>query len=217
MNISRILTSGGLIALGAAGALAVSTFTSSAPADASAPSASPVSFSTGGLAAGEIDSVHSGVVFRIMHIGAAPFRGMFSDVEGTLVVDPKNPGDTEVDVTINIDSVWTGSNGRDEHLRSADYFNARQFPTSTFKATGGKASGDDSVTVDGELTLLGKTLPVSATITRTGEGQARGNRILGYEATMSFKRSDFGMTTSIDNGGLGDQVDLIIFIETAAE
>ncbi|OAB61656.1 hypothetical protein AY599_02860 [Leptolyngbya valderiana BDU 20041] len=216
MHLSKILASVGLVGVGAGGAMGVSLFLNSPAPSTPVASIAPASYEA--MAAnGEIDSVHSGVVFRIMHVGASPFHGMFPGVEGTMVVDPENVGESMIDVTIDVSRVWTGNNSRDEHLRSADYFNVRQFPTSTFKASGGKANGDGSVTVDGELTLLGKTLPVSAIVRKTGEGDFRTQRRIGYEATMSFERSDFGMTTSIDNGGLGDTVDLTIFVEATKQ
>ena len=214
MQIRKILASTGLVALGAAGATGVAVLSQAQPAAPQQATVTPASFAAS-VAAGEIDSVHSGVVFRIMHGGSSPFHGIFPGIEGTLDLDPSNPGSASIDVTIDVTRVLTGNNSRDEHLRSADYFNVRQFPTSTFKASGGKANSDGSITVDGELTLLGKTLPVSATITKTGEGEFRNQRYAGYEATMSFDRSDFGMMTAIDNGGLGDNVELTVYVKAA--
>jgi polyisoprenoid-binding protein YceI len=212
MKIRTYLAAGGLFAVGAVGV--AGAFAPSGSAGAPGPAVVPVAMAGEASAANyEIDGVHSGVVFRIMHAGAAPFHGMFSDISGTMAIDPRNPQATAIDVTIDTSSVMTGNNGRDEHLRSADFFNARQFPTSTFKATGAKSAGDGAMTVDGELTLLGKTLPVTATLTRTGEGSFRNQQRVGYEAKLSIKRSTFGMTHSIDSGMLGDQVDLTIFIE----
>lgn len=212
MKIRTYLAAGGLFAAGAAVAFGASGLLASAPAPS--PAITPVGVAAeAALANYEIDGVHSGVVFRIMHVGAAPFHGLIPNISGTMAIDPQNPQATAIDVSIETASVLTGNNGRDEHLRSADFFNARQFPTSTFKATGAKSAGDGNLAVDGELTLLGKTLPVSATLTKTGEGTFRNQKRVGYEAKMSFKRSNFGMNHSIDSGALGDNVDLTIFIE----
>lgn len=226
MKLSTILISSGLVVMGAAGALGVSALAGSVPVGSAATDApsharanpstfTPVAYVAESATAKsyQVDGVHSGVVFRIMHAGAAPFHGMFPTLAGTMTVDPQNPQATTIDVSIDTTKIATGNNSRDDHLRSADFFNARQFPTSTFKATGAKAAGDGSMTVEGQLTLLGKTLPVSATITPTGEGEFRGSKRAGFEAKLSFKRSDFGMTMYVEEGVLGDQVDLTVFIE----
>ncbi|GIW74602.1 MAG: hypothetical protein KatS3mg103_1124 [Phycisphaerales bacterium] len=154
----------------------------------------------------EIDGVHSGVVFRIMHAGAAPFYGLIPGLSGSLTFDPQNPEATSVDVRIETANIMTGNGSRDDHLRSADFFNVRQFPTSTYTATGAKALEGGAFELDGRLTLLGKTLPVKATITPTGKGTFRNQPRAGFEATMRFNRSDFGMTTYVQEGTLGDEV-----------
>ena len=220
MTVSKLLSAGSLIAVGAAGALGVAALTNSAPTPATlttieTPAYTPVSYVAESATAKsyQIDGVHSGVVFRIMHAGAAPFYGMFPGISGTMSVDPENPAALSIDVSIDTSKVSTGNNNRDDHLRSADFFNARQFPNSTFKATGAKASGDGSMTVEGDLTLLGKTQKVTATITPTGEGSFRNSKRAGFEAKLSFKRSDFGMTMYVQEGTLGDEVSLTVFIE----
>lgn len=217
MKITKVLSASGLVIAGAAGAVGVSALMQHTPAPVTSaePVMTPVAFVTESQNAKsyQIDGVHSGVVFRIMHAGAAPFHGMFHGPSGTMTIDPSNPAATSIDVTFETSNVATGNNGRDNHLRGPDFFNAEQFPTCTFKATGAKAAANGAMTVDGELTLLGKTLPVTATITPTGEGEFRGSTRAGFEATLSFERSDFGMTKYIAEGTLGDEVQLTVFIE----
>ena len=222
MKISTILSASGLVVAGAAGALGVSALVQSTPAPTTmaGPSITPVAYvaesgssELGSATTYKIDGVHSGVVFRIMHAGAAPFHGMFHGPSGTMTIDPSNPAATSIDVTFETSNVATGNNGRDNHLRGPDFFNAEQFPTCTFKATGAKAAANGAMSVDGELTLLGKTLPVTATITPTGEGEFRGSTRAGFEAMLSFERSEFGMTKYIAEGTLGDEVQLTVFIE----
>ncbi|UYV11432.1 MAG: YceI family protein [Phycisphaera sp.] len=222
MKINKILSASGLVVAGAAGAWAVSALVPGTPATYQAiqdAAITPVSFLAEPAASVsedaknyEIDGVHSGVVFRIMHAGAAPFYGMFHGTSGTITVDANNPAATSIDVTIDTTKVSTGNNSRDDHLRSVDFFNSGQFPTCTFKATGAESAGNGAMTVKGELTLLGKSLPVTATVTPTGEGEFRGQRA-GFEAKLSFKRSDFGMTKYVEEGVLGDEVQLTVFIE----
>jgi len=216
MNITKILSSSGLVIAGAAGALGVSALVQHAPAPmtTSQPEITPVAYVAESHSAKiyKIDEVHSGVVFRIMHAGAAPFYGMFHGTTGTMIFDPNDPAATKIDVTIDTTKVSTGNNGRDNHLRGPDFFSTGQFSTCTFTATGATPAGNGAMTVDGELTLIGKTLPVSATLTHTGEGEFRGKRA-GFEATLSFDRSDFGMTKYIEEGVLGAEVQLTVFIE----
>ena len=223
MKLVKVLSAGSLVALGAAGAIGVTTLMSAQPAASAsagqptdqAPAYVPVAYAAETIAAKNytVDGVHSGVVFRIMHASAAPFYGMFPGISGEMTVDAQDPGATRIDVEIKTESVATGNDNRDDHLRSADFFNARQFPSATFTSTGARASGSGSMEVDGELTLLGKTLPVTATLTPTGEGQFRGSTRAGFEAKLTFNRSDFGMTAYIDQGVLGDEVQLTVFIE----
>lgn len=219
MNAVKLLSAGSLLAVGAAGALGVSALVDRVPAaeTSATPTTAayvPASYTASSTAKSyEVDGVHSGVVFRIMHAGAAPFYGMFPGISGSMVVDPANPAATSIDVSIDTSKISTGNNNRDDHLRSADFFNARQFPTSTFKASGATPGENGAMTVEGQLTLLGKTLPVTATITPTGEGTFRNSTRAGFEATLSFNRSDFGMTMYVQEGTLGDEVQLTVFIE----
>jgi len=227
MKIATLLSAGSLVAVGAAGAVGVMTLVHAQPvagADANAGHASiptpayvPAAYTQSAAKSYTVDGVHSGVVFRIMHAGAAPFYGMFTGLSGDLVVDMDNPEATRLNMAIDTSKVATGNDNRDDHLRSADFFNARQFPTATFTSTSVKAAGDGAadgaMQVTGDLTLLGVTKPVTATMTPTGEGQFRNSTRAGFETKLTFKRSDFGMTAYIDQGTLGDEIELIVFIE----
>ena len=220
MKIATLLSAGSLVAVGAAGAFGVMTLANAQPAavetvapQAPVPTYVPASLTRTSAANYSVDGVHSGVGFRIMHAGAAPFYGMFTGLSGDMTIDPSNPSATRINVEIDTTKVATGNDNRDDHLRSADFFNARQFPTATFSATGGKAAGNGAIEVEGELTMLGTTKTVTATMTPTGEGQFRNSTRAGFEPTLTFDRSDFGMTAYIDQGTLGDEIQLIVFIE----
>ena len=221
MKMTRILSAGSLIGLGAAGAIGVVTLT---PAQPGAPAATVetstyLPINSGAPAASAtaksytVDGVHSGVIFRIMHAGAAPFYGMFTNLSGDMTVDMESPQATRLNMEIDTSKVATGNDNRDDHLRSADFFNARQFPTATFTSTNASVNDDGSMTIEGDLTLLGVTKPVKATMTPTGEGQFRNSTRAGFETKLTFNRSDFGMTAYIDQGTLGDEVQLIVYIE----
>jgi polyisoprenoid-binding protein YceI len=105
----------------------------------------------------KLDPVHSHAEFKIMHLGVAYQYGRFNDIEGTVVVDEKNPANSKVDVTIKTESVDTKAEKRDEHLRSPDFFNAAQFPNLTFKSTKVEGAGKDKYKVSGNLTMHGVT------------------------------------------------------------
>jgi len=125
-----------------------------------------------------------------------------------------------IDLAVDTASVDTGDGdkgsrprSRDEHLRSADFFNAAEFPKMTYKSTGVAFSGDNPTTIDGNLTLLGVTKPLQLTVERfkCNPAQGTGKERCGGNATGKLKRSDFGMKTGIPN--LGDEVTLLIMFE----
>ncbi|MCK7482794.1 MAG: YceI family protein [Candidatus Moduliflexus flocculans] len=141
-------------------------------------------------------------------MGAGHVWGRFTDFSGTLRLDAAAPAGSAVEVTVKSASVLTDNEKRDQHLRSPDFFNARQFPVITFKSSAVKPTGPDSAEVTGELTLKGVKRPVTARVTRTG---AQGD-LVGLEATLSVKRSEFGMGFGVGQG-LGDEVLLVISVE----
>jgi polyisoprenoid-binding protein YceI len=160
----------------------------------------------------QVDSVHSSMVFRVKHMGAANFYGRFNSIAGSFTLDD-DPAKNAFDVRIQTESVDTAQAKRDQHLKSPDFFNARQFPTITFKSTSVKKMGDASFDVTGDLELHGVTKSVTAKVTKTGAGTARGRQIAGVEAELNIKRSDFGMTYGLDS--LGDEVYIIVSLEGA--
>jgi len=160
----------------------------------------------------ELDSVHSHAVFKIMHLGLANQFGRFNDISGTVVVDEKTPANSKVEITIKTDSVDTKNAKRDEHLRSPDFFNAKQFPTLTFKSTKVEAAGKDLYKVTGNLTLHGVTKPVTFTFKKTGEGKDPwGGHRIGGETTFTINRMDYGIAFMPD--GLGKEVTLMLTFE----
>lgn len=213
MKIGKILSVVGLVGVGALGAAGVMSLPMGTAATTHNADARPVSYLDAAPKNYEIDPVHSGAVFKITHAGASPFYGLFTGVTGSLSIDAQNPGASTLEVSIDTNKIMTGNNSRDDHLRSGDFFNVRQFPTSTFKSKAIKAGPDGAMHVEGELTLLGKALPVTATLTPTGQGAFRNTQRGGFEASLSFKRSDFGMTMYVQEGVLSDQVDLTVFIQ----
>jgi polyisoprenoid-binding protein YceI len=174
--------------------------------------------SGGAAATYAADVVHSTIMFQIRHAGVTNFYGRFNDFEGNFSLNEQNPVASRFDFTIRLETVDTGVSGRDDHLRSPDFFNVAQFPTATFKSTDVKKTGDDTYEVTGELNLHGQSKPITATLTKTGVGTFRGNEVMGIEAVFQIKRADFGMTTYLapdggEGGGIGNTVTVTVAIE----
>lgn len=157
-----------------------------------------------------IDSVHSTAIFRVQHLGAGNFYGRFNELEGTIEWDAE--GGPSFDVSIKIESVDSGNEALDKHLKNADFFDAKQFPTMTFKSTGAKKMGDNWK-VMGEMTMHGVTKAVEVDMEFVGRADVgRGDRV-GFETTFTVKRSDFGMNWGVENGALGDATKIIVSLE----
>jgi polyisoprenoid-binding protein YceI len=157
----------------------------------------------------KVDTVHSTLIFKIKHMGAANFYGRFNTISGTFTLDG-GPFEFEV----KADSVDTGNQKRDEHLKGPDFFNVRQFPAIAFKGKDVKKAGDKSYEIAGDLTLHGVTKPIQVKSEQTGTGKnQQGKNIIGIESTFTIKRSDFGM--NYGQGALGDDVHVIVSTECA--
>lgn len=173
----------------------------------------------GGTAAGvpswQIDRTHSELTFRIRHL-VSRVRGSFDDWQGTLVADPANLAGGAVEVAIRTASINTANERRDNHLRSADFFDAENHPQITFRSTRVEVRGP-SIRVHGDLTIRGTTRPVVLEgqylgITRDAQGRER----MGFEAETRINRHDFGVSwNNVAEGGglvLGDEVTISIAI-----
>lgn len=177
------------------------------------PAPSPAPAAPAPAATYEIDTVHTSTVFKIQHVGVSNFYGVFTKTTGTFTWDKAAPESFSVNAVVDADSVSTGNAARDGHLKKPDFFNAKEQPTITFKSTAVKKTGEGTFDVTGDLTMLGKTKPVTAKFTYVGEkdvGAQMGGYQAGFDATFTIKRSDFGMTYGVAQGALGDEVTLMI-------
>lgn len=165
----------------------------------------------------KIDPGHTSVIFKINHMDFSPVYGMLGGAEGKFVFDEKNPEKSSLDVTIAADSLNTNQKKRDEHLKSPDFFNVKQFPTIKLVSKNVKKSGDNyDVTAD--LTLHGVTKPVNFTFHRMKTGNDPWKNVrTGGETTLKIKRSDFGMNFMNKPGEVGDEVQIMIGIEGIKE
>jgi polyisoprenoid-binding protein YceI len=160
----------------------------------------------------DVDPVHTALIYRIKHLQSSYSYGRFDGPTGTFDYDAASPEASTFELSVKVDDIDTGNSQRDGHLKSPDFFNEKQFPTITFKSTSVKKDGEDKLDVTGDLTLHGvtKSITVPLTIVGTGKGMA-GETRTGFEGTVEFKRSDFGMTGWA--GVVGDDVRLIVSIE----
>ncbi|WP_028927072.1 YceI family protein [Pseudonocardia acaciae] len=170
------------------------------------------------LAAGtwDIDPVHSDVSFTVRHMMVSRIRGRFGAFTGTIVTSPDVLG-SSVTASIDVGSVDTGNDQRDEHVRSAQFLDAQNHPTMTYRSTGVRANGDGYV-IDGELTLHGATRPVQLDVNLGGIGpDPWGGTRIGFAATATIDRRDFGIDVSLpfDGGGVvvSDRVEIELNVE----
>lgn len=169
----------------------------------------------------QIDPDHLGVGFLVDHVGYSKVLGMFRKASGSYTFDETTGELSNVVVTIDSDSVFSNHRKRDEHLRSADFLNSAEFPQMVFRAATATPLEGRSYRIDGELELLGQSRPVTleATWNKSGEYPFGGGLLggkpyaMGVSARGSFRRSAFGMDYSVENGWVGDEVELIIEFE----
>ncbi|MFV9455016.1 YceI family protein, partial [Rhodococcus sp. NM-2] len=148
-----------------------------------------------------IDTVHSTVGFSVRHLMVSKVRGTFNDFTGAITV--AEDGTAAVTAEIQVASIDTKNTDRDAHIKSADFFDAEQYPTATFTSTAVRAKGDDYV-VEGEFTLHGVTRPVELALEFNGVNPGMGNGpVAGFEATTVLNRKDFGITIDMPLEGGG--------------
>ena len=165
----------------------------------------------------KIDTAHSGIEFKIRHLGVSNVRGtlhLAKTPESLVLLDEKDITKSKVEATIDANSVDTSEPARDTHLKSPDFFNVAQYPTITFKSTSlSKAGG--KLTMTGDLTLAGVTKPVTLLLDGPAAPQtdAKGVTRSGFSATGIIHRKDFNFGSKFGPAMLGDDVEFTIDIE----
>lgn len=187
--------------------------TGAAPVQSPAAKGQPATAPTSGPIVCTIDDTHSLALFRVHHMGAGQFWGRFNDVSGNFAFEAGKAEGMKFDVTVRTESVDTGVDALNKHLRSPDFFAVKDFPTMAFKSTGAKKAGESMYDVTGDLTIHGVTKPVTARIEFTGMGTTPKGTVAGFEATLTFRRSDFGMNYGVKQGAVGDDVRVIVALE----
>jgi polyisoprenoid-binding protein YceI len=162
-----------------------------------------------------VDQAHSAVAFKVRHF-FTQVPGNFGEFEGTIVYDPANPSASSVEMTIQAASINTGNDNRDEHLRSADFFDAATYPTLSFKSVSVEAAGEGELSVLGDFTLHGKTKRMTIAVQVLGLMKGEKARA-GFSTAFTVDRKEFGIVwnKTLDEGGtiLGDDVNVTIDIE----
>jgi polyisoprenoid-binding protein YceI len=159
----------------------------------------------------KVDPVHSFVLFSVQHLGIANTYGRFNDIAGTVVFDKDNPSQSSVELSVPVESLDTHNSIRERSLKGPDFFDAKQFPTMTFKSTKVEGSGD-TLKVSGDLTIHGVTKPLTIDFKKGGEGRGVfGEMRGGGETRFTIKRSDFGM--NFQQGAIGDEITIILSVE----
>jgi polyisoprenoid-binding protein YceI len=165
-----------------------------------------------------IDPTHSHVTFTIRHLVISKVRGSFKTYSGKLSLDDADARRSSVTVDIDVASIDTAEPKRDEHLRSADFFDAATFPTITFRSTGVETEGSAIVKVVGDLTIHGVTRPVALKV--DDEGRAKdpwGNTRAAFTATTAIDRKDFGLkwNQALEAGGVlvGEKVEISLDVQ----
>jgi len=163
-----------------------------------------------------MDQEHFAVAFMVHHLGLADTVGMFREASGSFTFDEETGKLSDVVITVQTDSVFTNHDDRDEHLRGPDFLNVQEHPTMTFTADGATKTGDKTAKVKGELTMLGKTEPLTLDVTYNGSREypfGDGHHAIGISARGTIQRSDYGMTYAVEDNLVGDTIDLIIEFE----
>jgi polyisoprenoid-binding protein YceI len=165
----------------------------------------------------EIDPEHLSIGFLVQHLGYARVLGMFQKASGTFTFDEATATLSDVRLVVDAASVFTNHRKRDNHLRSADFLNAAEFPQIVFKGATAKRAGERTFVVEGQLELLGRSEPVSFEVTwnKSGPYELPGDKayVMGASVRGSFKRSRFGMNYGLANGWVGDTVELMVEFE----
>ncbi len=162
-----------------------------------------------------IDPIHSSINFSVRHLMVGKIHGRFDQFSGAITIT--QGGTPYVTAEVGVNSIDTGNEQRDAHVKAADFFDVAQFPAARFVSTAVRADGDDYL-LEGDFTLKGLTKPVAMKLTFNGvsPGMGRGE-VAGFEASVVLSRTDFGVGAELplDSGGtmVGDKVTITLALE----
>lgn len=161
-----------------------------------------------------LDRAHSSVKFSIEHMLVSETEGSFKEFKGTVTSDKENFSDLNASFTVQAASVFTDNDKRDEHLRSADFFDVAKYPTIDFTSSSFKKVSDKKYELTGKLTLHGVTKEVKWEVKASGiVKDPYGNNRAGFKATTKVKRADFNLAPSTPAAVLGEEVEITVNLE----
>jgi polyisoprenoid-binding protein YceI len=169
-----------------------------------------------------LDPMHSEVQFKVKHLVISTVTGFFKSFEGELETANDNFDGAEISFSLDIDSIDTNQTMRDEHLKSAEFFDAAQYPKISFKSTSFTSTGDDEYKLVGDLTVKGITKPVTLDVEFGGSAaDFCGNTKAGFEITGKINRKEFGLTwdgvTEAGSVVVGEDIKLLINVQFAKQ
>ncbi|MBM7707010.1 YceI family protein [Chryseomicrobium aureum] len=163
-----------------------------------------------------LDTAHSSIGFSVKHMMVSKVRGNFNEFSANLEGNEQDLTGATIDFTIDVASINTNNTDRDNHLRSADFFDVENYPSITFKATDIQSKGDDEYKVTGDLTIKDVTKPVTFDVEYEGKGtNPWGQEVVAFSASSKINRKDFGLTwnQTLETGGVLVGEDIKIDIE----
>jgi polyisoprenoid-binding protein YceI len=166
----------------------------------------------------DFDLSHSSVNFHVRHLMVSKVHGRFQTWGGSLVLDDEDITRSRAEVSIDVASIDTREDKRDAHLRSADFFDAENFPKLEFKSTSVKRISDEELEVTGDLTIRGQTKPITLKVESNGQiKDPWGGTRAGFSAKASISRKEFGLhwNALLETGGVvvGDKIEISLEIE----
>jgi polyisoprenoid-binding protein YceI len=166
----------------------------------------------------KIDPDHASVVFWITHLGFSHVYGMFEDVSGDITLDEAKPENSTMKVVIKATSVNTHVDKRDDHLRSPDFFNVKQYPEITFTSDSFKKVSGNKYQVSGTFDMHGVKKKITIPFERTKTGKDPWGKIrTGANAELVLKRSDYGMKFMLGPDQVGDDVHITLSVEAVKD
>jgi polyisoprenoid-binding protein YceI len=170
------------------------------------------------MATWKIDPSHSEIGFKVKHLVISTFSGKFTSIEGKVEAEKNDFTDAKISFSATIDSIHTGNDQRDGHLKSADFFDAANHPKLSFVSTEIEKKGDTNYKVKGDLTIRGTTKPITLDVEFGGiQKDFSGNDVAGFEITGKIKRLEYGLhwNAITEAGGIvvSDEVRLVANVE----
>jgi polyisoprenoid-binding protein YceI len=170
----------------------------------------------------QLDALHTHVGFSVKHLMVSTVRGQFKQYRGTLELDAADFSRSRFTGEVDIQSIDTGNQQRDDHLRTSDFFDAANHPKILFKSGDIEAKGNGEYLVNGELTIRGVTQPIAFEVEYQGTSKnMRGKTVTGFSAKATINRKDFGVNYNalLETGGvaIGEKVKIEIEVEAVAD